>query len=130
MFSVDNTKSKRGWNIPFFNYVTIKCSIWVSYSFKAALVFSSLYRSMHFWCHDTALKKILSIEKLNLTWNKQTNFNKLCSFSRVFQILLSSRGGICLGEFFCQVVGIWQGVILTSQTFFKVGWMSNFWLVE
>ena len=24
------------------------------------------------------MKKVLSIEKLNLTWNKQTKFNKLC----------------------------------------------------
>ena len=34
--------------------------------FKGSLGYSSLYRSMQFWCHDTALKKIFSIEKLNL----------------------------------------------------------------
>ena len=44
---------------------------------------------MHFFCHDTTLKKILSIEKLNLTWNKQTNFNKLGLLLRVFQIVLT-----------------------------------------
>ena len=57
---------------------------------------------MHFWCHDTTLKKIFSIEKLKLTWNRQTNSNKLDPFSRVFQIALSSRGwgwDICQEEF-------------------------------
>ena len=29
---------------------------------------------MHFLCQDTTLKKKLSIEKLNLIWNKQTTF--------------------------------------------------------
>ena len=44
----------------------------------------------------------MSIEKLNLTWNKQTNFNKLVPLPRVFQIVLRSRemgnlaGGIFL----------------------------------
>lgn len=36
---------------------------------------------MYFWCHDTLLEKIFSIEKLDLTWNKQTNFYKLCPLS-------------------------------------------------
>ena len=45
---------------------------------------------MHFWCHDTTLKKI-SIEKLNLTGNKQIKFNKLGPLFRVFQIVV--RGG-------------------------------------
>ena len=35
---------------------------------------------------------MLSIEKLNLTWNKQTNFNKLGPLSRVFQIMVRGRG--------------------------------------
>ena len=47
---------------------------------------------MHFLCHDTTLKKILSIKKLNLIWNKQTHFNKLGSLPRVFQIVLTGRG--------------------------------------
>ena len=36
-------------------------------------------------------EKMFSIKKLNLTWNKQTNFNKLGPLSRVFQTAL--RGG-------------------------------------
>ena len=57
---------------------------------------------MHFLCQDTTLKKMLSIEKLNLIWNKQTNFNKLGPLPRVFQIVLRGRemgnlsGGIFL----------------------------------
>ena len=57
---------------------------------------------MHFLCHGTTLKKILSIEKLNLTWNKQTNFNKLGPLPRGFQTVLRGRrmgnfpGGIFL----------------------------------
>ena len=46
---------------------------------------------MHFLCHDTNLKKILSIENLNLTWKKQTNFNKLGPLPRVFQIVFRGR---------------------------------------
>ena len=46
----------------------------VSHNFKAALDYSSPYRSIYFWCHDTTLKNIFSIEKLKLTWNKQINF--------------------------------------------------------
>ena len=40
MFSVDNTKTKRGWDIPFFNYIKIKLNTRVLYSFKAGLVCS------------------------------------------------------------------------------------------
>ena len=65
-------------------------------------------------------KKILSTEKLSVTWNKQTNFNKLGPLPRVFQIVLRDRVmGNLPGGFFYQVVGIWQGVILAAQTFFK-----------
>ena len=74
------------------------------------------------------LKKILSIEKLNWTCNKQTNSNKLGPFSRVSQIVLSSRRwwwDIYLGEFFYWLVGIWQGVILTTQTFSKLKAIFN-----
>ena len=44
---------------------------------------SSLYRSIYILCHDTTLKTYLFkllflIETLNLTWDNQTNFNKLC----------------------------------------------------
>ena len=35
----------------------------------------------------------MAIEKLNLTWNKQTNFNKLSSLPRVFQLVLRGGGG-------------------------------------
>ena len=96
MFPVDNTKMMRGWDIPFFNYVKIKLSMWVSCSFKTALDYSSLYRSMHFfffffhfWCHDTTLRKMLSIKKLNLTWNKQTKFRPL---HKIFRIFLNCDG--------------------------------------
>ena len=37
------------------------------------------------------LCKILPIEKLNLTWNKQTSLNKLGSLPRVFQIVVRGR---------------------------------------
>ena len=54
---------------------------------------------MHFLCHDTTLKKkqkqkkkTLSVDKLNLIWNRQTNFNKLNPLPRVFQIVLRGRG--------------------------------------
>ena len=49
---------------------------------------------MHFLCNDTTVKKNIkmSIEKLNLTWNKQTNFNKFGPLPRVFQIVLRDRG--------------------------------------
>ena len=107
---------KKGWDIPFSYYIKIKWSTRVSYSFNSASDYSSNvwkvskygifpvhiflysnwirsnYRPMHFWCHGTTLKKIFSIEKLNWTWNKETNFNKLGRFfSRVFQIALRGR---------------------------------------
>ena len=57
----------------FFSYIKIKWSTWVSLSFKAALYYSWLYRSIHISCHDTTLKKIFSIEKLNLVgWGEWT----------------------------------------------------------
>ena len=59
---------------------------------KPALDYNLLYRSIHFWCHDTTLKIISSIEKVNLTWNKQTNFKKLDLLSRDFQIASRDRG--------------------------------------
>ena len=90
LFSVGNTKTKRDCGIHFFNYIKIKWSTWISYIFKAALYYSLLYRSMHFWCHVT-MKKVFSIESLNLFWNKQTNMNKLGPLSRVFQIALTGR---------------------------------------
>ena len=55
MISVDNTKMPRDWGIPFFNYINIKQSTWISYNFKAVLDYSSLYRSIHFWYYDTTL---------------------------------------------------------------------------
>ena len=119
---------KKGWDIPFSYYIKIKWSTRVSYSFNSASDYSSNvwkvskygifpvhiflysnwirsnYRPMHFWCHGTTLKKIFSIEKLNWTWNKETNFNKLGRFfSRVFQIALRGRGWgweICPGGIF------------------------------
>ena len=39
LFSLENTKIKRAWEIPFFNYIKIIWSTWVSYSFKAASIF-------------------------------------------------------------------------------------------
>ena len=66
----------------------------VLYNFKGSLDYSSLYRSVLFSCHDTTRKKIFSIEKLNLTWNKHTNFNKLGPLYWIFQIALSDRGGL------------------------------------
>ena len=64
------------------------------------------------------LEKVLSIEKLNLTWNKQ--INKLGPLPRVFQVVLRGRRDGNLPEgFFYWLVGIWQGVILTTRTFFK-----------
>ena len=117
MFSVDNTKMKRGWDIPFFNYIKIKWSMQVPYSFKTTLDYSSLYRSMYFWYHHNSLKNILSIEKLTLYSNKQTNFNKLGFLSRVFQIVLRDRGD---GKF------AWRD--------FFIGWWESdkewFWPIE
>ena len=51
--------------------------MYVSYNFKTALDYSSIYRSIHFWYHDTTLEKIFSKEKLNLTRNKQIKANQL-----------------------------------------------------
>ena len=50
--------------------------MWVSYNFKTTLDYSSLYRSIYFWCQETTLQKIFPIEKLILVWNKQSNSNK------------------------------------------------------
>ena len=77
MFSVENTKRLGD----FSDILRSNKAQEVSYNFKAALDYSSLYRSIYFWCHDTTLKTILSIEKLSSTWNKQTNFKKLCPLS-------------------------------------------------
>ena len=89
--------------------------------FQAPLDYSSLYRSMHFWCHDTTPKKIFSIEKLNLTWNKQTNFNKLGPLPRFFQIALRGRGmGNLPGTNF--FIGWWESGkewFWPLKTFFK-----------
>ena len=64
--SEGNTKMKRNWSIHFFNNINIKWSTWVSYSFKAALDHSSLYRSAILWYYP---EKLLSIEKFDLTWH-------------------------------------------------------------
>ena len=64
---------------------------------------------------------MLPIEKLNLTRNMQTNFNELGPLSSVFQKMIRGRGDgkFALGGFFYWVVRIRQGVILTTQNFFK-----------
>ena len=49
----------------------------------------------------------MSIEQLNLTCNKQTNFNKLGPLSRIFQIVLRSKGN---GKF-----SLWD---------FSIGWLE------
>ena len=51
----------------------------------------------------------------------QTNFNELGPLSSVFQIMIRGRGDgkFALGGFFYWVVRIQQGVILTTQNFFK-----------
>ena len=75
---------KRDWDNSFFNYIKIKWSTEVSHNFlkgKLTYIYSSLYRLIDTWCQDTTLKKTFPIEKLDLTWNKQTNFNKLCPLS-------------------------------------------------
>ena len=55
---------------------------------------------------------MFSIEKLNLTWNKQTKCSKLCPLSKLFQIASRGRG-----------MGIWDGNLIksgvTTQFFFK-----------
>ena len=57
-------------------------------------------------------KKILLIEKLILTWNKETNFNKPGPLPR--EIYLGK------GVFFYQVKEIWQGLSLATWIFSKV----------
>ena len=78
---------------------------------------------MHFWCHDTTLKKILSVEKLNLTCNKQTNFNKLSPLSRVFQVVIRGRGD---GKFawgdLGGATGWWES---DREWFWSLEWFSN-----
>ena len=66
----------------------IKWSTWVTQSLKAALDYSSLYISMHFWCHDTALKKIWNEKSLLpsppifLEGDSMVSISYLFSFSR------------------------------------------------
>ena len=61
---------------------------------KQTLDYSTLYRSRYFWCHDTTLKNISLVKKLNLTWNKHTKFNKLYPVFplKVWKILKPSFG--------------------------------------
>ena len=54
-----------------------------------------------------SIEKLNLLEKLNLTWNKQMKVNKLGSLSRVFQI--ASRG---------------RGMDLPGERFF-IGWESD-----
>ena len=62
----------------------------------SALDYSSLYRSMHFWCQDTTLKKIFSVEKLNLVgWGWGLTFGV---------------GGVCWGDF-----SWWEGWVIFGQ---------------
>ena len=57
-------------------------------------------------CYYTTLK-ILSVEKLNLTWNKQTNTNTLGPLFRVFQMVLRGKGmGNLMGGAFS--IGHWE----------------------
>ena len=90
------------WYLCFLFCNRVVWSTWVLYGFKA-LHFTDkciFYVLILLW------KKILSIEKLHLTWNMQTNFNKLRPLPRVFQILLRGRGWeICFGDF---SIGWWQ----------------------
>ena len=68
MFSVDNTKNEKRLRYPFFDYINIKWSTWVSYSFKTALDYNYFYDSMNFWCYGT----ILLYKKLA---HRKTEFN-------------------------------------------------------
>ena len=54
------------------------------------------------------MKNILLIEKLDLSWNKQTNFNKLGPFAQGFPNSVKVVGwmGNLHGGFFDQVAGI------------------------
>ena len=72
---------KRGCNSPSFNWRWNKAFEFHIYNFYAAFDYSSLHRSIYFWSKDTTLKKCFSTEKFNLTWNKPTDFNKLCLLS-------------------------------------------------
>ena len=56
----------------FLHLCWVKKNTWVN--FNATLDYRSLCRSIYFWCHDTTLENIFSIEKLNFTWNKHVNF--------------------------------------------------------
>ena len=53
----------------------------VSNNFITVLDCSLFYRLRYFFFYYITLKKVFSAEKLNLTWNKQTNFNKPCCLS-------------------------------------------------
>ena len=52
---------------------------------------------------------------------KGTNFHKLGPLSKAFQTVWKEAedGKFVWGELFYWVVGIWQGVIFTTQTFSK-----------
>ena len=76
------------------------------------IVLNMFYITVHFidlYVFDAMilLRKICSIEKLNLpgklnlTWNKQMKVNKVGSLSRVFQIASRGRGMDLPGERFC-----------------------------
>ena len=99
-------------------YLKIK---WLLTHFVALVSFSVSWKhqetvgSMHFWYQDTNLKKSLLIEKLDLTWNKQINSNKLGPFLRVFQIVLSSEG-MGLG-YLPGVIFLFSGGNLTRSDF-------------
>ena len=73
MFSVDNTKNEKRLRYPFFDYINIKWSTWVSYSFKTALDYNYF---MIQWIFDVMAlyysTKNLPIEKLNLICNKMS----------------------------------------------------------
>ena len=47
MFSIDNAKMKRRWDIPIFKYVKMKYSTPDSYNYKIALDYSSPYRLIY-----------------------------------------------------------------------------------
>ena len=88
MFSVDNTKMRGSWVIPFFSYIKIKLSTWVLYVCKVALYCTSLYRLIYFWCHDN----LESIPPPPPT-EKENNFNDpiWVSTPEVGEILMSSK---------------------------------------
>ena len=46
--------------------------MWISYNFKAALDYGSLYESIYFWCQDTTLKNIFNRKvQFSLEWANQ-----------------------------------------------------------